>query len=325
MRTLPFLAALALAGLLAGPLCRTQPGHPIKERVAGKELAIHQGPDDVVVRQGERTLLRYRFRSPNSHKPYVQELTSPAGVNVLRDAPADHLHHHGLMFACRANGVNFWEETAGTGFQVHRGWEPPRVVTVPGGKGGEPSEAAVLREHLDWQDKDAKLILKEDRELRIQADRAGQPRLLTWQTALTVPPRGAAVALTGTNYNGLGARFLKAMDVGGSFRNSRGAAGVAATKGKRTAWCAYTAAPAAGRPVTVALFDAPSNLRHPARWYTMDSPFAYLSATLGLDTEPLRLDPGRRLVLTYGVAVFEGRADHEAIEAAYRRWQQARP
>jgi hypothetical protein len=315
MRTLPFLAVIALAGLLAGPLCRTQPGEPVKGRVAGKELTIQQGPDVVVVRQGERTLLRYRFRSPSSHKPYVQELTSPAGVNVLRDAPADHLHHHGLMFACRANGVNFWEETAGTGFQVHRRWELARVVPVLDG------DVAVLHEQLDWQDKDAKVILQEDRMLFVQPDLPGRPRLLTWRTTLKVPRGGNAVTLTGTAYNGLGARFLKAMDVGGTFRSSRGATGVAKTKGECAVWCAYTAAPAVGRPVTVALFDSPANPRHPARWYTMDSPFAYLSATLGLDAEPLRLEPGRPLVLRYGVAVFDGSAGREVIDAACKEWQ----
>ena len=29
---------------------------------------------------------------------------------MVRDAPSDHLHHHGLMFAVQVNEVNFWEE-----------------------------------------------------------------------------------------------------------------------------------------------------------------------------------------------------------------------
>ena len=43
----------------------------------------------------------------NQFKPYVRELYSLNGVNLLRDAPADHLHHHGLMYTIRVNDLNF--------------------------------------------------------------------------------------------------------------------------------------------------------------------------------------------------------------------------
>jgi len=54
----------------------------------------------------DRPLLVYVFAT-NQLKPYVRELDALSGVNVLRDAPADHLHHHGLMYAIRVNSVNF--------------------------------------------------------------------------------------------------------------------------------------------------------------------------------------------------------------------------
>ena len=53
-------------------------------------------------------------------KPYLRELYTPKGVNVLRNAPPDHQHHHALMFAVAADGVNFWEEAAGAGRQVEQ-------------------------------------------------------------------------------------------------------------------------------------------------------------------------------------------------------------
>ncbi len=65
-----------------------------------------------------RKLLTYSFAS-NQFKPYVRELFTLAGDNVLRDAPADHLHHHGLMYAIRVNGVNFWEEVDQPGHERH--------------------------------------------------------------------------------------------------------------------------------------------------------------------------------------------------------------
>lgn len=282
------------------------------EVVAGKELTCQRDREYVAVKQGAQLLLRYRYLG-SSHKPYVKELTAPGLGNILRDAPADHLHHHGLMFAVRVNGVNFWEETPASGKEVHKN------LRLAINKNQEGREAAVVHEDLDWQDKDGKSLLKEERAVTIFAERPGQPRLLTWQSSFT--PGSGPVTLTGTAYNGLGMRFLQVMDTGGKFRNSHDAAGVDGTKGKQASWCAYSAEPLAGKSVTIAMFDAPANPRHPSRWYTMNKPFAYLSATLGLDQEPYKLDQGQRLTLTYGVAIFPREVDKEAIGAVYETWR----
>ena len=63
----------------------------------------------VSVSNGDKPLLRYRH-SGVPLKPYVDQLFSPAGVQVLRDSPHDHQHHHGLMFAVAVDGVDFWSE-----------------------------------------------------------------------------------------------------------------------------------------------------------------------------------------------------------------------
>ncbi len=65
-----------------------------------------------------RKLLVYAFAT-NQFKPYVRELYTLRGENVLRDAPPDHLHHHGLMYAVYVNGINFWEEKGTPGFEKH--------------------------------------------------------------------------------------------------------------------------------------------------------------------------------------------------------------
>jgi hexosaminidase len=72
--------------------------------------------------------------------------------------------------------------------------------------------------------------------------------------------------------------------------------------------------------VTFALFDDPKNPRSPADWFTMDSPFAYLTLTMGLDAEPFTLEEGKELRVHYGAAVLDGETGKEAIEAAYRSW-----
>ncbi len=71
---------------------------------------------------GNQPLLVYRWKGGGTEfKRYVEKLYSPAGVQILRDSPFDHKHHHALMFAVRADGVNFWEESKPEfGVQLHR-------------------------------------------------------------------------------------------------------------------------------------------------------------------------------------------------------------
>jgi hypothetical protein len=88
-------------------------------------------------------------------------------------------------------------------------------------------------------------------------------------------------------------------------------------------WCAYTAK-ADGKRVTVALFDGPTNPRHPNKIFTMSPPFAYLSATLNLWKEPLVLKAGETLKLNYAVALWDGDIAAAQIESLYRSWTAAK-
>ena len=68
-----------------------------------------------------------------------------------------------------------------------------------------------------------------------------------------------------------------------------------------------------GKPVTVAIFDHPKNLRHPAKMFTMSTPFAYLSATCNVWKEPITIKAGKPLDLRYGVAVWDGEVEKTAV------------
>ena len=69
------------------------------------------------------------------------------------------------------------------------------------------------------------------------------------------------------------------------------------------------------------MFDARGNSRHPARWFTMDQPFAYLAATQGVHIEPILIPAGQQLTLRYGIGVFDGAADRDVLDEAYADWQ----
>jgi hypothetical protein len=289
--------------------------------LAGQSIGVTAEDGNLVVRAGDRVLLRYRCEGV-PYKPYVQQLFTPAGVNILRDAPADHLHHHALMFAVAVEGVNFWEEQQQPGRQRHLSF----ANYVKAGDANNPESAARLPdgqgfdEQLEWVNpRTDEILAKELRTIKVCQMKDQNSTVLNWAAKLSPPVGKDSITLTGSPYFGLGMRFLESMDTGGRFINAQGQTGVENTNDKRAKWCAYVAK-ADGKVVTVAMFDYPDNVRHPATWFTMAKPFAYMSATLALHKEPLRIKTGEPLVLMYGVALWDGQIAPEQIEEAYSHW-----
>jgi hypothetical protein len=112
------------------------------------------------------------------------------------------------------------------------------------------------------------------------------------------------------------------MDRAGKFMNATGSEGrtVRGTERLvRASWCAYTAS-VDDQPVTVAMFDHPDNTR-PATWFTMTAPFAYLSATLNLNEQPLVVTQDDPLHVRYGLALWDGEKEPAEIERASTAWR----
>ncbi|MBI2421468.1 MAG: PmoA family protein [Candidatus Hydrogenedentes bacterium] len=283
---------------------------------AQEGLTVQEEGDSVWIRHDGRTLLRYRFGEV-PFKPYVQEWFSPKGVNILRDAPADHKHHHALMFAISVDGVNFWEEKDAPGTQAHRG-----LSAVHTGRTGDVAYAS-LTEQLDWiAPPTGAVLLHETRTIRVYDTPPPEAALLTWESRFEVPAGKEKAVLGGSHYFGLGMRFVESMDTVGEFAVPQGALGEIVRGDEHLTaapWCAYTA-PAGGHSVTVALFGDPGNVRHPPLWFTMKEHFAYIAATLNLWREPLEVASGTPLVLRYGAALWDGTTDAQRIESTYRRW-----
>ena len=284
-------------------------------------LQIVEGPASVTIRSGNRTVLEYRTKA-SPMKPYVRELFTPGGVQILRDSPTDHKHHHALMFALGVDGVTFWEEAADSGIQK------PRDPLATAKASFLDASCARIFQTLDWTDAHGKQLLVERRVVGAAvATKSPAPvTLALWTSELSTAAGVEAVKLEGHHYYGLGMRFLTSMDSGGRFFNSTGQPGDVVRGSERlvaASWCAYTAS-ADGKPVTVAIFDHPSNPRHPNQLFTMTPPFAYLSATLNLWKEPLTLKAGTKLKLSYAVAAWDGETSAEQIESLYDKWSKAR-
>jgi hypothetical protein len=281
--------------------------NPIRIIIEENVISVYEGP---------QVLMRYNYENV-PFKPYVKELFSPGGVNILRDAPFDHLHHHALMYAIGVDGVNFWEEQQAPGRQMHKSLGRIRI-----GKRNDVPIAG-FTEQLDWVNpRNKELMLKEQRTIIVCQPKKFNTTVLSWQSRFSAPGGKESVTLSGSHYFGLGMRFLESMDTGGEHFNAEGKAGEIVRGDERIVradWCAYTAK-ANGKVVTVAMFGHPDNLRHPTHWFTMSKPFAYLSATLNLYREPLKIQSDRPLSLRYAVVVWDDRVGNEQVEKCYNWW-----
>lgn len=289
---------------------------------SGLELLLRSDTRELEVWHGPKRILSYAFGT-NQFKPYIRELNTLDGVNVLRDAPADHLHHHGLMYAVRVNGINFWEETKSSGYQIPHSEVTREVKRAPTG----PPQAR-FSQLIHWVPPDGAqainpesfALLKETRTIRVIVDPGSEEIAVHWESEFEAGPAVSQVILNGTSYNGLGLRLPAEFD-GGAFRQNQ--TGHAYSEEGRdevtvTPWTA-AAQTMAGRVTTVALFHHPDNAGQP-RIFSMINPFAYLSATQNLEEAPLEYRRGQTFTVRYLVTVTPRRLTAETLERRYQRW-----
>ncbi len=297
------IISIGLAALILSNLAFAKP-----------QLKITTEENVISVHKADNLLMRYCYNNV-PFKPYVQQLCSPGGVNVLRDAPSDHLHHHGLMFAVAVDGVNFWEEhIQPIGQQKH--------ILFSDAASDEDNDLpqAGFIELIDWENSQSKqLLLKEQRTIRVSQPKNLGCTFLTWQSKLDVPSEKKSVKLTGQRYFGLGMRFVESMDKDGRFYNADGKTEVNSTNNAQSRWCAYTGK-SNGKVVTAAMFSDSSNEVCKFYWFTMDKPFVYLALTMNLHNEPIELTCDESLKLNYAVALWDGEIDKSRIDKAYKWW-----
>lgn len=270
-----------------------------------------------------RPILVYAFAA-NPYKPYVKELYTLSGKNILADSPPDHLHHHGLMYAIAVNGTYFWQETAATGIQKPIGPVSREIGTT---KGGLPQ--ASVTHVIYWLDKGgrdstnpANALLVERRTLTVTVDEQDQEVSLQWDARFQVGDSAKRVVLSGDNYNGLGMRFRQELDPFSTHRNSRNGPDLrtAAHDVSQARWSAVTFS-VPSHPISVALFGDPVNPRGDAHFFTMVKPFTYLSATQGIDTKPLEYSQGDIFNLSYLVTVHPEAKASDFFHRRAARWK----
>jgi hypothetical protein len=279
---------------------------------------------DVSMEVRGHTIATYRA-TPSPNRPFLRELWTPGGVQVLRDSPHDHKHHHGMMFALSVDGIDFWCDEPTCGRQVPKALEEVQVGGVAG------TSRVGFTQPVDWVAPSGTVSLHERRTITAFADPTISATLLTWRSCLSAAD-ARPVKLGGTDYVGLGTRFVVSMDGKGRFFNSAGqegsasgpdGAGIGNKRVTPAKWCAYTAT-ADNQPVTIALFNHP-RCAYPGYCLHIHPGFAFLGATLGVDVKPIEVKPGAALDLRFGAALWDGEIDRGRVEVMYQKWVELEP
>ncbi len=281
---------------------------------------LEVGKDSISVKVHNKIIAIYKFQNV-PFKPCIKEFYTPSGLQILEDAPPDHLHHHGIMFAVAVNGVNFWEEKAGSsGVEKHLTFDKQSLdedYVLDGIK----LTLCRFQESLEWVGPDGSILVKEKRSVLCGSWFEKDANVLFWTTELCNPSDSEKVELTGHHYFGLGIRLLttpidKVQILSAADENLENVRGDEFLR--ISPWCGLTLDNEKGR-FTVLLVDLKNSVRYPARWFTMRMPFVYVSATRNLWKEPLEILPGEKVSFSTGVVVWDGIKAKEELEKVARK------
>ena len=279
---------------------------------AAPNLNWEQTGTSLALRNGTNMVWRLVY-DPAQPKSYFHPLATLDGGVLTAFRPADHVWHRGLWWSWKyINGLNYWEEDKTTG----RSQGITELTSASVTTNADFSAHAELS--FRYHPPDQPALLTEVRHLRVSAPDADGCYRIDWNAEFTAgdqpvkldrtpPPAKGGPAWGG--YAGLSMRFPPGFK-GGSFRANGGEVAASAS-GEPAQWVDFS-----GTPGGVAIFDAPSNPRHPQPFYlSRDLPFFQPAL---LFHEPLELAPGQKLSLRYRVLVHPASAGQEILQ---REWE----
>jgi len=320
---------IALIGL--APIALGE-GLPVKLKRQGTRI-------DVFI--GGQPFTSYFF-GPESPKPYLHPLRSAQGTIVTRGFPmrkdipgerTDHPHHRAMYFAHgNINGIDFWAEEA-PGSKDKETVQGVKHTTegLPAGRTvlrklekvrGGP-ESGTIRALFNLVGPDGKVIAQEDQAFTFGGDASTR----TIDCAFAIHATNGPVKMEDTKEGTFAIRLARALqEPDGYMLNSEGAVGEKQIWGKRANWVDYSGT-VAEEKLGIAIFDHPSNPKHPTYWHARGyglfavNPFGehdfYNDKTRD---GGVTIPAGSTMVLRYRVLIHPGDAREAEVAEAYRRY-----
>ncbi len=297
-------------------------------------------PDRVRVEVDGQLFTEYRF-GPDAPKPFFHPILSSDGTSLTRAFPMqsvpgeeqDHPHHRSLWFAHGSvNKVDFWLEKPGVTGRIEHGGLLEVTQVSP--------ELGRFRARNRWVTPAGATLLTDETTVEIRSVHRG--RLLDFAITLHAS-EGMPIVFGDTKEGTMAIRVAQWMTLPHRFQgkdvpgqgqmvNREGGAG-AGIWGLRSAWMDYFA-PREGKIYGVAIFDHPTNPRHPTWWHARDYGLFAANPFGKHDFEKLKDQPqagdwtlpaGSKATFRYRFYIHEGDTRVAGVEEQYQRFQALKP
>ncbi len=243
------------------------------------EVKVVKQTDRVDVLMDGKPFAAYVFQGYK--RPIVYPIVGPHGIGMTRNYPMkkdvpgeahDHVHHKSMYFGYGSvNGVNFFADYDDAGRIVH---EKLLEAKSEAGRG-------IVKALNKWVTVDGKVICTDTRAITFH--KVDGVRAIDWEISIRASAgdvkfkddkHGSMVIRTHPNLRLDNAPKHGVTTANGQAVNSEGVSGKAVF-GKRAKWIDYWGT-VDGKTVGIAIFDHPSNPRHPTWW--MARGYGYVAA-----------------------------------------------
>lgn len=288
---------------------------------AGLSAQVRFSRDSIDVTIDGKPFTTFHYGVENG-KPYLSPLRSASGKIVSRLYPMeqipgesrDHLHHTGLWFSYDdVNGTKLWENDPSY-TKPHIG----RIVVRSAEWKGDALIAV-----MEWRDPSGKVLLVENRRMTFPV--VPNLRIVDFQIGLTAANED--VTLGDTKEGAFAIRLAEPFTErrGGKIVDADGRVGMAQVWGKRSNWVDYTAE-VDGERLGVAMFDHPSNPRHPTYWHARDyglfalNPFGRNAFDPDQPESRWKIPKGQTITFRWRVVIHPGDAETGHVADLYREY-----
>ena len=265
---------------------------------------------------GERDEPLWRYVYGGKPKPFFHPLTTPAGFCLSLFEPHDHFWHRGLWFTIKfINGENFWEEF--DKFGIQRGLLPPSINHTHDG-------AVIWTQDQLWEcPNGAGSVFAETRKITYRP-LDSLSYALDWDISLTAQ---ANLILDRTPFTTWGGYSGLTMRGNRNWQQTQLRFPDGSTSDRPTGipanWADLSGVFDGGdqKEGGIALFDHPSNVRHPQPWYGATGAGHYFNAAF-LFHEPMNVVEGETLRLRYRALVHDQIWGVPKLQTAYETYME---
>jgi len=288
----------------------------------------------IEVRLDGEKFTEYRYKG--LARPILYPIVGPGGVTMTRNYPmvkgikgeaGDHPHHTSLWYSHGSvNGHDFWAV----------GKDKGKIVQVGAAKAASSKTRGVIKTRNKWVSPDGKVQCTDERTIAFLPVKGG--RAIDYQ--ITIKASNGDVTFGDTKEGTMAIRTNPVLRLDNDPRrgvtgamgkcvNSEGVKGKAIW-GKRAKWVDYWA-PVGGKTVGVAIFDHPSNRRHPTWWHARAyglvaaNPFGVHNfERKPRGTGDMKIKAGKSVTFRYRFLFHEGDAKEAKIAERYKAFAKSK-